>query len=125
MKEDRITAKEEVWATPKHLHTIPTTRGNFSSKIGKSGGGRREIEWGVGRGGAVGGGRVRARGRRMREERSHPLFIPSHNLHYRYYRWRSTGTTGQVDNGSQATREKKNYQSPGGTTGGSSAGRSE
>jgi hypothetical protein len=47
MKEDRITTKEEVWATPKHLHAIPTTRGNFSSKIGKSGGGRREIEWGL------------------------------------------------------------------------------
>jgi hypothetical protein len=47
-------SKGRSFGTPKHLHTIPTTRGNFSSKIGKSGGGRREIEWGDGRGGAVG-----------------------------------------------------------------------
>jgi len=46
MKEDRITPKEEVWATLKHLHAIPTTRRNFSSKIDKRGGVRREIEWG-------------------------------------------------------------------------------
>jgi hypothetical protein len=34
----------------------------------------------------------------MREEGSQPLFIPSRNLYYRYYRWISIDTTGQVDN---------------------------
>jgi hypothetical protein len=45
---DRIQAREGVLATPKHLHVITTTRGNFPSKICKRGGGRREIEWGEG-----------------------------------------------------------------------------
>jgi hypothetical protein len=42
----RIQEREGVLVAPKHLHAITMTRGNFSSKICKSGGGRREIEWG-------------------------------------------------------------------------------
>jgi hypothetical protein len=45
-KQDQIRAREEASAVTKHLHAIPTARGNFSSKISKSGGERREIEWG-------------------------------------------------------------------------------
>jgi hypothetical protein len=54
MKGSRIQAREEVTAATKHLHAITTIGRNFSSKICKSGGGRREIEWGVERGGAAG-----------------------------------------------------------------------
>jgi hypothetical protein len=53
-KRSRIQAREEVSAAPKHLHAITTIREIFSSKICKGGGGRREIEWGGERGGAVG-----------------------------------------------------------------------
>jgi hypothetical protein len=45
-KRSRIQAREGVLAATKHLHAITTTREIFSSKICKSGGGRREIEWG-------------------------------------------------------------------------------
>jgi hypothetical protein len=48
MKGSRIQAREEVTAATKHLHAITTIGRNFSSKICKSGGGRREIEWGGG-----------------------------------------------------------------------------
>jgi hypothetical protein len=52
-KGSRIQAREEVTVATKHLHAITTTGGNFSSKIYKSGEGRREIEWGVERGGVA------------------------------------------------------------------------
>jgi hypothetical protein len=45
-KQDQIRAREEASVVTNHLHVIPMTRGNFSSKISKSGGERREIEWG-------------------------------------------------------------------------------
>jgi hypothetical protein len=80
-----VQSREEVLAAPKHLHTITTTGGNFSSKICKSGGGRREIEWGVERGNAVDLVRL-GTGKKMRGKSNHP---------YLYLReTETTGTTG-------------------------------
>jgi hypothetical protein len=53
-RRGRIQAREGVPTATKHLHAFTTAGENFSTKICKNGGWRREIKWREKRGGAAG-----------------------------------------------------------------------
>jgi hypothetical protein len=82
-RRGRIQAREGVSAPTKNLHVFTTAGESFSSKICKTGGWRREIEWGEERGDTGGqerdGGTVKKMGRKSNRGYLYP---------------RGTGTTG-------------------------------
>jgi hypothetical protein len=88
-RRGRIQARGGVSAATKHLHAFTTAGESFSSKICKSGGWRREIEWGEERGGADGHERDRGVVKKVgRKSNRSYLYLGQR---------RGTGTIGEVD----------------------------